>query len=271
MITTSSSTLSLQEAADRLGIHYMTAYRHVRSGKLSAERIDGRWSVTEAALEMFINPPATEVSKEQASAADFERVLVSGDDIEAWRLANDELIRSGSLLDVYTNLVIPAMQSIGHRWAIGELRVVDEHRATVVAQRVIARLSVEQRHRGRKRGTIVVGAVQSDTHGLPTTIVSDIARITRFEAVDLGANVPAESFCDALLQADRLRGVAICVSTSDVDEHVRETIRTIRSVDGEVPIVVGGAGMRSAEHAIALGADKTGQSIHDIADLFEAM
>ena len=28
--------LSLQEAADRLGVHYMTAYRYVRTGRLRA-------------------------------------------------------------------------------------------------------------------------------------------------------------------------------------------------------------------------------------------
>ncbi len=271
MITTSSSKYSLQEAADLLGIHYMTAYRHVRSGKLAAERIDGRWSVTSDALEAFSNPPTQTPSDVRSTAIDFERVLLIGDDIEAWRIAQDEMIRSGSLLDVYAELIVPAMQSIGNRWAMGQLRVVDEHRATVVTQRVISRLSAEQRNRGRKRGTVIVGAVRSDTHSLPSAIIADVSRINRLEAWDLGANVPPESFVDAFNTADRVRAVAISVSTTETDQWVRETIAAIRTADREVPIFVGGAGIPNADHARSLGADATGQTIHEISDLFAAL
>ena len=35
--------LGLQEAADQLGVHYMTAYRYVRTGRLPATRIGSQW------------------------------------------------------------------------------------------------------------------------------------------------------------------------------------------------------------------------------------
>ena len=37
--------LSLQEAADRLEVHYMTAYRYVRTGRLRAVQIGSQWWV----------------------------------------------------------------------------------------------------------------------------------------------------------------------------------------------------------------------------------
>ena len=37
--------LGLQEVADRLGVHYMTAYRYVRTGRLPATRIGAQWWV----------------------------------------------------------------------------------------------------------------------------------------------------------------------------------------------------------------------------------
>ena len=40
-----SGLLGLQEAADRLGVHYMTAYRYVRTGRLPATRIGSQWWV----------------------------------------------------------------------------------------------------------------------------------------------------------------------------------------------------------------------------------
>ena len=36
------SLITLQEAADRLGVHYMTAYRYVRTGRMPATRARAR-------------------------------------------------------------------------------------------------------------------------------------------------------------------------------------------------------------------------------------
>jgi excisionase family DNA binding protein len=37
--------VGLGEAADILGVHYMTVYRYVRTGRLAAKRESARWSV----------------------------------------------------------------------------------------------------------------------------------------------------------------------------------------------------------------------------------
>ena len=37
--------LTLLQAADKLGVHYMTVYRYVRTGKLPATRVGGAWQV----------------------------------------------------------------------------------------------------------------------------------------------------------------------------------------------------------------------------------
>ena len=41
-----AGNFTLQQVAERLGVHYMTAYRYVRTGQLIATRRDGRWTVT---------------------------------------------------------------------------------------------------------------------------------------------------------------------------------------------------------------------------------
>jgi MerR family transcriptional regulator, light-induced transcriptional regulator len=38
-----SEPIELAEAADRLGVHYQTAYRWVREGRLPAVRVRGRY------------------------------------------------------------------------------------------------------------------------------------------------------------------------------------------------------------------------------------
>ena len=43
--------LTLQEAADELGVHYMTAYRYVRLGVMEASKSGGVWQVQRSAVD----------------------------------------------------------------------------------------------------------------------------------------------------------------------------------------------------------------------------
>ena len=45
MIDDGSGLLTLHEAADRLGVHYMTVYRRVRLGMLPARKVGGTWRI----------------------------------------------------------------------------------------------------------------------------------------------------------------------------------------------------------------------------------
>lgn len=46
--------MNLKEASTRLGVHYQTAYKWVRSGQLSALRVGGRYEISEAAITRFV-------------------------------------------------------------------------------------------------------------------------------------------------------------------------------------------------------------------------
>ena len=46
--------MNLKEAARRLGVHYQTAYKWVRSGSLTAIRVGARYEVSQAAIDQFL-------------------------------------------------------------------------------------------------------------------------------------------------------------------------------------------------------------------------
>jgi MerR family transcriptional regulator, light-induced transcriptional regulator len=82
---TSSQSLSLQAAADRLGVHYMTMYRYVRLGLLPARKVSGSWQVDPADLEAFVAPSQTPTARGEAPWAErLESRMVAGDVIGAW-------------------------------------------------------------------------------------------------------------------------------------------------------------------------------------------
>lgn len=264
--------ISLHEAADRLGVHYMTVYRYVRTGRLPAERDGARWSIDPADLERLrARPPARRGSGSIRSkgAAQLMNRMIAGDEAGAWNTVEAAMASSLEPAEVYHDLLVPALREIGDAWQDGSLAVADEHGATAVAQRIVGRLGPRFARRGRKRGTVVLGAAPGDEHALPSAILADLLRAARFEVLDLGANVPPESFADAAGRADRLVAVMIGVTTPGRAATVRACIRALRDAGVEVPVIVGGGAITDEAHARRLGADEW--SGHDARSAVDAV
>ncbi len=267
--------LTLQEAADVLGVHYMTAYRYVRTGQLPAVQVDGKWRVRRPDIARMgkSRPPgrvgngaAPDRSRDQQRL--YER-LVRGDEIEGWRLTQQLLVSSASPEELYLEVLGPALRMVGDAWAAGTITVAEEHRASAVMYRLVGRLGPLFVRRGRTRGEVVLGAPTGDYHGLATALVADVLRGRRFAVVDLGGSTPAESFVEAVASSTRLVGVGI-VASAPVAPSLSETIRSIKAATGE-PVLLGGIAIHGAEHARELGADGWTRTARDAVDWFDAI
>src|SRR3954452_17720691 len=258
MSSRSPSRITLGEAAERLGVHYMTAYRYVRTGRLPATREGVQWMVDPRTLT---KPPTSAPPGRGRGGARARRPatlaarMVAGDEAGAWSVIEAALASGTDPADVHLHIIVPALESIGNGWASGTLSVADEHRATTVAQRLIGRLGPRFARRGRKRGAVVLGAAPGELHSLPTAIVGDLLRGAGFEVVDIGANTPAESFVETARTANRLVAVGIGVTTDGRDSAVRSVVRALRQDGVSAPVLVGGGAITSEAHATRLGAD----------------
>lgn len=83
--------MNLKSAAHRLGVHYQTAYRYVRSGELVAVRVGSGYAISEAAVEIL----RSRLAATEASRVRQPRVEVSAD--RAFEAELDELIESATL------------------------------------------------------------------------------------------------------------------------------------------------------------------------------
>src|SRR4051812_21864298 len=136
--------LSLQEAADRLGVHYMTAYRYVRLGRLPATMRRGQWVVRASdvdALARTTRPGAKRVRRGRPQWSEYRarlrRRLVAGDATGSWSVVEQALVSGADPADIYVDLLAPVMRQIGTAWEKGTLTVTDEHQATAAARRVM--------------------------------------------------------------------------------------------------------------------------------------
>ncbi len=76
--------LTLQQAADKLHVHYMTVYRYVRTGKLPATRVGGAWQVDPDDLAQVkpavLRSPRSPAARATATKAQLEARLLAGDE-----------------------------------------------------------------------------------------------------------------------------------------------------------------------------------------------
>ncbi len=267
-------TVGLRQAAEELGVHYMTAYRYVRSGRLPAHKSGAEWQIDPADLARLGAasarriPPRGRAAPRSVHRARLEARLVAGDEAGAWGVVDAALASGAAPADVLSVLLAPALRSIGERWERGELSVADEHRASAVAQRLVARLGPRFARPGRRRGRVVIGSAAGDRHTLPTAILSDLLRGAGLEVTDLGADCPADTFADAVRLADSPAAVGICVSSDDVLGSVPRLIAEVRACGVRCPIVLGGGAIDDAGTAATLGADRWAGPIDEVVDLF---
>ena len=253
--------LTLQEAADELGVHYMTAYRYVRLGRLPARKDGGTWRVAAADVEALrtADPPRRGRRGGSIDARWVTRLearLVAGDTVGALGIIDAALAAGHPVESVYLGVVAPAMHHIGDRWEAGELDVADEHRATSIVREVLGRVTPRFARPGPTRGTVVVGAAPGERHGLPVTIVAHLLRLAGWTVDDLGPDVPASSLAVAAASASKLVAVGISVTGVEHLAGAAEAIAAVRAAVGDgVLVIAGGAAVDGAEGARELGAD----------------
>ncbi|MDQ3385284.1 MAG: cobalamin-dependent protein [Actinomycetota bacterium] len=259
-----AEAMTLQAAADALRVHYMTAYRYVRLGLLPATKVAGSWEVPQAEVDRLLAERAPDKGARPAGgrgvqpapwAARLEARLRAGDERGSWGVVEGALSAGMEPPEVYVDLLVPSLRGIGEAWAAGEIDVGVEHRASVIAMRLVGRLGPRFNRRGQTRGSVVLGAPPGDRHGLPSALLADLVRGIGFTVADLGADTPVDSFVRAAQDAERLVAVAVGVTTPDNDGEVRALADGLHRALPDVPVLIGGAGVRDEAHAHELGAD----------------
>ena len=182
--------------------------------------------------------------------------MVAGDEAGAWGIVEAALASGVEAADIYLDLLVPALEVVGEGWAAGELTVADEHRATAIALRLVGRLGPRFARRGRKRGTVVVGAPAGEQHGLRR----------RSSRICCGESGSRCSTWEPTLRRRRSwrprerptawSRTAIAITTPGGDAAVRAVVKALRQADLGVPILVGGAAVHDRAQALRLGADE---------------
>ena len=260
--------LTLQEAAERLKVHYMTAYRWVRRGELPAFKAGGRLRVRADDVDRFVHQRRVDVILPGAAGrtdwpTHIERLydlLVEGRALDAGHLVRKVIADGAPAGQVYLDLLTPVLHRIGDEWAAGNLSVVEEHRASEICASIIARHSEAFRRRGPSRGTAVTLTPANEMHGIAAAMVADFLRAAGYDVHHLGVNVPAADL-QLFLQVVPSNVLCVSITTPGTGAGVYEEIAAAAATTA-TPVVFGGQGA-DAEYAEAV----SGLFVESLADV----
>ena len=107
-----------------------------------------------------------------------------------------------------------------------------------------------------KHGKLVIGTVSGDLHDIGKNLVALMIESAGFEVIDLGVDVPAEKFVEAVQSNQNCKIVAASALLTTTMDSLKNTVKALidAGCKNQVKIMVGGAPI-TQEFADEIGAD----------------
>ena len=171
-------------------------------------------------------------------------------------LVQEALDEGNAPIDILNQGMIDAMSVVGEKFKAGEIFVPE---MLVAAKAMKKGVEALKPHLGgdntHKIGKMAMGTVFGDLHDIGKNLVIMMIESTGYEVVDLGIDVPVESFVEAANDPEvTVIGVSALLTTTM--GAMQETVAALNKHPrrGEFKIMVGGAPI-TAEFANEIGAD----------------
>jgi excisionase family DNA binding protein len=262
----------MQEAAERLGVHYMTVYRYVRLGMLPARKVGASWRIDPADLGRLDTSPAVPARRRSAPWRDrLQARMLAGDEAGSWGVVEAAFAAGMEPRDFYCDVLTPVLHTIGTLWEAGKVGVEEEHLASNVATGLIGRLGPRFARRGRRKGTVVLAMPGGERHQLGAAMLADILRLEGYRVLNLGADTPAPALVAILRQIGDLSAVAVGVVNTERLSTAASLISAVRRTVDKVPVIAGGAAVPDEEAALRLGADGWALDARQVGGLIQTL
>lgn len=152
--------------------------------------------------------------------------------------------------------LIPAMDEVGDLFQKGEFflpEMIVAARAMQDGMAVIKPLLAEKEH--KPEGSVVIGTVSGDLHDIGKNLVVMLLEGAGLEVIDLGIDVTAEKFVEAVKKYEpNVLGLSALLTTTML--KMKETVEAVEEAGlrSKVKIMIGGAPV-TGEFADEIGAD----------------
>ena len=236
---------------DNASIELLRAMRHL---------VDAGWSAREAAARVLAADAAelSSIGRELDAAplpdgpfatlvtqfVDAAAVMDGG----AMDSALDRAFSTARFETVADEMLLPALQQVGRRWATGEMSVAAEHAASAAIMRRLG-MAFEAAGDRPDGATVLVGLPPGSRHEGAAMAFAVAARRAGMNTIYLGADVPADSWLDAAQRRNARAAVLGAVTADDVDPATA----TLRLLARQAPKITRAVGGRHATSVVVPG------------------
>lgn len=207
------------------------------------------------------------------AAAAYLQALLAGRRRAALGVVSEELARGRGLMDLYADVIEPAMVEVGRLWETNQITVAQEHMATLATQGVLARLYATRADVAPRRGHVLIAVTEGEHHQIGAHIVADALELDGWDVRFLGEDVPSDSLLRTVLSA-RVDVLGLSATMLANLASLARVIAAVRRRAGgdRLRIVVGGGAFRPNPQAAAeLGSDGLALGVRAAVELLRGM
>jgi methanogenic corrinoid protein MtbC1 len=213
--------------------------------------------------------PLTELELGPELVRQFSKAATQGDEFTCNRIVDTLVRQQVPTVQVYQSLFGESMLLIGRWWEVQAIDVGQEHLASAIIERLMARIL----HFAAppKPGALrcVLGCSPGNWHSIGLRMLADIMRLSGWQTFYLGANVPIESFLSSVREHQPYVALVSC-PIDTLAPACLELIETLQREKEERPSFLIGAGGKYVNENpgpfLAAGADFTSTNLLDFTE-----
>lgn len=174
-------------------------------------------------------------------AQNYLALLLRAERHAAARLVLDSVDAGVSPKDIYLHVFQPTQREVGRLWQMNKISVAHEHYCTASTQLIMSQLYPRIFRTERVGRTMVATSVAGELHELGVRMVADFFEMEGWDTYYLGANAPAASIVQAVIER-KAELLGISASMTFHLRAVEQLITLARKTEGwgDTKIMVGG-------------------------------
>ena len=212
--------------------------------------------------------------EQQEILENLSMAIIEGDEDKAKEYAKEVLISKMDPLKAVEQGLSKGMITLGERFEKGEVFLPDlliAADAFNIAIGVLKPAMEAQKKQVAKWGTVLIGTVNGDVHGIGKNIVAIVLEAYGFEVVDIGVDNPSLKFIEAAekVKADVIGLSSLMTTTMPAQKEVIDILKEM-NLRKKYLVIIGG-GPVTKEWADKIGADGYAESAFQAVDMIKEL
>jgi len=205
----------------------------------------------------------------EIAVREFAQAAVEGNETACSEILDQAFRARLSLLDIYQDLLGPAMVCVGGWYRAEAIDTAQEHMASAITERMMARVVQKSVVAQRQNRTALLGCGPNSWHVIGLRMVADYLSLRGWKTLFLGANVPHKCFLNSVVSHQPDLVLLSCVAQDGLGcglSLIRE-LSALRTSGTKFVIGVGGQCVSAnRDQFLSAGADFTCTNLRTFAN-----